>query len=374
MSNRKILSLLTPLVCWVHLGAQSGSDSSRHTLSLLAATDVYYAAFNTDLPASGLAPYNTVGPRDNTFGLNVAQIGLSYTGPNTRANFTYQIGDIPLAAWSPEFPNVQAANAGFRVASDWWVDAGFFSTHIGYESFLPRQKYLSSTAFISFNEPFFQAGLRAAGPLTERLSAQVWLLNGYNTFVETNAAKSVGVRLSYQISETANITYNNLLGGEGPDDGASQFRQTHNLFASNTFADRLTVILNATYVYQTNTGNPASDGASVGGGFLTIDYALTDRFNATVRGEYFTDEAGFISGRVPAVQFNVDDGLTGVDLIALATSLQYRPAANAYVRAETRLTRQGADMRLFTRDGARLDDRVEFLLTAGVSFGREVRW
>ena len=377
MNNARLLWLL---LCALPLlaNAQQLNDTTRHQLSLLATADVYYAAFNTDLPENGLAPFNTVGPRDNTISLNVAQVGLSHTGPKTRANFTYQIGDIPLVAWSPEFPNVQAANAGFLVAGDWWVDAGFFSTHIGYESFLPRQKYLSSAAYISFNEPFYQAGVRASGSFTDKLSAQVWLLNGYNIFVDNNAGKSVGIRLNYQYGERGSLTYNNLLGKEQPDDQATQFRQTHNLFISQKFADRLTVVANVTVAHQTNTGRRAtSEDATMHGAFLTLSYAINERFSLAGRAEYFSDEQGYISGPVPGVGFDPDTDdfpQTGVALAAGSLSAEYRPTPDAYLRAETRFTRQGDDMRLFVDGSTRRDYQTALLLTAGVSFGRDVLW
>ncbi|NJC27996.1 outer membrane beta-barrel protein [Neolewinella antarctica] len=371
--HRFILVFLCLLSCQQFLFTQTDSDTTRHRVTLGGYVDACYASRSTD-DAGALGSFLSAGPRDENFGLNVAQFSINYEGPRVRSEFTMHMGDIPESSWSPVYSQIQRANVGFRLAEKLWVDAGFFATHIGYESIFPRAKYVSSTAYLSWNEPFYQSGVRASYEANERWSFQLWLLNGYNSFVDNNDAKSLGLSSTYSPNDRTSITYNNLFGNEGleGDGRPKQFRAVNNLYWTQAWTDRFRTVINFTTASQSNSelDDPGAAGLMVGA-YLTADYAIGDRWNLTARLETYDDPDGIISGRVAATALAAP---TGLRLSGLTTGVQYRPAPSAYVRAETRFARQHDSVALFQSDGERVDGRVELLLTCGVSFDWDHRW
>jgi len=61
-------------------------------------------------------------------------------------------------------------------------------------------------------------------------------LNGYNTFVDNNNSKSVGLLLSYFMNDNTSITYTNLLGREdGFGSSINQNRFYQNIYLNTSY-------------------------------------------------------------------------------------------------------------------------------------------
>ncbi len=359
--NQFFILPLTILSGFLSSGEATAQEEPQ-TLTISAYTDVYYSYFTNETGANELQPFTTVSPRNKRFGLNVAQIGLGYDSKNVRGNITLHWGDIPKATWSQEFLNVQEANAGIRLAGDFWLDAGFFTTHIGTESFLPKNNFLSSTAVATYNEPFYQAGARLTYEGSEDFYAELWVLNGYNRFLDTNDAKSFGLLFQYNFSPVTSITYTNLLGNETISEADSKrFRSYHNLYLNTSFNNRIFLTVGGDYATQTNSRFPDLLGSAVlYNALATIRYQFTEKFSITGRGEIFKDEYGFITGLVP----NRDNEFEGLDLWGATLGSEYRPAPNAYLRAEARYLNLQENLVLFLGDFSPYQ-RWEFMITMG---------
>jgi hypothetical protein len=335
-----------------------------HTLTFKAYADGYFSAYSNDLPQSEFQPFETAGARDNTIGLNVGQIGLSYEHDRVRANVTFHFGDIPQATWSQDYNEVQEANAGMRLADGLWLDAGFFATHIGTESFLPKNNFLSNTAFKTFNEPFYQAGARLSYDKVKDWYFELWALNGYNLFLDNNDAKSVGALVKYSFNENSSITYTNIYGRESPDDVVlNQYRFYQNIYCNQNWADRWFLVLGFDLGLQTNSEllDP-NDGATMFAALATLRYQISKEWSITGRGEVFNDPDGFIGGTFQ----RLDGSLTGFELIGLSLGTEYRPVEGSYLRGETRYTSAGSDQLIFNQNGRPENTRWEVLFTLGL--------
>ena len=341
---------------------EASAQEKPQTLTISAYTDVYYSYFTNEIGANELQPYTTVSPRSNRFGLNVAQIGFAYDSRNVRGNITLHWGDIPKATWSQEYLNVQEANAGIRLANDLWLDAGFFTTHIGTESFLPKNNFLSSTAVATYNEPFYQAGARLAYEGSERFYAELWALNGYNRFLDTNDAKSFGLLFTYNFSPATSITYTNLFGNETVNEADSKrFRTYHNLYLTTVFGEKVYLTVGGDYGTQTNSRFPdLKETAVIYNALATIRFQFAKKWSVTSRGEIFSDENGFISGLIP----HRENEFHGLELWGVTVGSEYRPAPNAYFRAEARYLQLQEDLVLFMGNYSP-NKRWEFKVTIG---------
>lgn len=351
-------------------------EKTTPTLTLSGYVDTYYAYFTDEVGRNELQLFTTVSPRSQQFGLNVGQFSTAYASEKLRGTFTLSYGDIAIATWSEEFPFIQEANAGIKLAPALWLDAGFFITHIGTESFLPKNNMLSSTAVATYNEPFYQAGARLAYEGVDKLDAQLWVLNGYNYFLDFNDAKSVGLYLSYAFSDQLSLTYTNLFGNEAPDDATfSQFRTYQNLYL-NAQLNKWYLTLGGDVGIQSNTAfrSPLRRGeqaetATMYNALATLRYQFTPQLSITGRGEVFQDEWGFISGTLPTIGAREE----GLQVLGLTLGAEYRPVENAYLRLESRYLNTEDQLQIFSENDRLSDRRWEVLATLGFTFDRVFR-
>jgi len=347
------------------LNILSAQETDTTSLSIHAYADAYYARFSDGRALGALQSYTTVSPRHNQWSLNMAEIGVHYSSPWVRGNVTIHHGDIVAATWSTRFPALQEANVGVLLADDLWLDMGFFHTHIGTESFLPRKNLLSSTAVATFNEPFYQAGAKLSYEGWENWTAELWIVNGYNLFSDVNSAKSIGALISYQINENTSVTYTNLFGRESEDDLLiDQFRSYHNLYLNMDLANGGSLIIGGDYGRQTNTPfDPLSsviEDATMYNALLIYRQPIADKYSATFRAEVFNDPDGFISGVVAAPNFNP----RGLEMIGLTLGVEYKPSADSYLRIESRWIQTPEELEFFNSDPS--NQRLEGMITAGM--------
>ncbi len=344
------------------LSAQS-SDTTSLTISTYV--DAYYARFSDTRTVGALQEVQTVSARDNQFSLNIAQIGLHYENPWLRGNVTIHHGDIALATWSGRFRAVQEANVGLLLAKNLWLDIGLFPTHIGTESFLPKNNLLSSTAVATYNEPFFQAGARLSYGGWENVDLELWVVNGYNLFRDINRSKSFGLLLNFDLSESSSLTYTNLFGNEQPElFPVNLFRTYHNLYYTGSFGSSQLIIGGD---FGTQSNSPISgDGTTMFNALITFRQDLGEQYSATIRGEIFNDPDGFISGL-----YATSAGLIGgLELIGVTLGLEYRPYSNSYLRLETRYIQAADELQIF--ESLTNNGRLEGMITAGFELNHKL--
>lgn len=354
---------ISPLIAQNAATNNSSQEKDTNQIRISTYVDGYLSAFSNDLSQQQFQPFTTVGARDNTFGVNVAQFGIHYTNNSVRGNFIYHDGDIPQATWSSNFNNLQEANMGVKLKKNLWFDMGFFATHIGTESFLPKNNMLSSTAFKTFNEPFYQAGAKLSYQPTDNWYLELWGLNGYNSFTDNNDAKSVGLLVNRDFGKYTSLTYTNLYGRESSDDALrEQYRLYQNLYLNQNWNDKIFLTIGGDLGIQTNSAlSNANEEAYLYAGVLTLRYQLNKEYSLTTRGEVFNDENGFISG----VTVNSRGEIVGIELLGITLGGEYRPKPNAYVRLEGRYAQTENKQALLIENGEMVNDRMEVLFTMG---------
>ena len=338
-------------------------EKDTNQLKISGYVDSYISAFSNDISQQIFQPYTTAGARNNTFGVNVAQIGLHYRSNKVRGNFIYHDGDIPQATWSADFTNLQESNAGFKVAKGLWLDMGFFRTHIGTESFLPKNNMLSQTSFITYNEPFYQAGAKLSYEAKRNWNFELWITNGYNRHVDNNDSKSIGMLVNKKLSERTSLTYTNMFGNESDDTSTvRQFRYYDNIYLNHNWRKKVFFTAGFDYGYQTNSDlNDAVDFAVYYAALLTIRYQFNTKYSITARGEFSNDKNGFINGTYSAINNNVK----GIDLYGFTIGGECKPNDKSYVRLEGRYLSAGENQTIFTENGNITNTRLEVMFTMG---------
>jgi hypothetical protein len=365
LKNRTILIVL--LVVGIS-GTTNAQDTLKmnNQLKISSYVDTYFSALDTKSAQQDFQPFLSTGARDNSFGINIAQAAINYENDFLRSEVIFHMGDIPSATWSNDFPALQAANVGLKLKDNLWLDAGFFSTHLGTESFLPKNNMLSSITVLTFHEPFYQAGAKLSWDATDSWYAELLLLNGYHSFVDNNDAKSIGVLLSKTLSDNTSVTYTNLYGKENDPGTPAQTRFYQNVYLNHQINENISLVAGVDVGVQSNSDlNNADKPAMIYGGLITVRYQFDPKWSITGRGELMKDEDGFISG----VIVDANGRQRGLEIAGFTLGSEYRPNETAYLRTEFRYVKTPYELKVFF-DGAPTNARLEFLVTLGIEIGK----
>lgn len=331
--------------------------NSFHKIELSGYVSTYYADYSDEKQKNGFVQFPTMAARNKQFGLNIAQIGLEYHNQNLRSNITLHYGDIPESNWPKPFTLIQEAHAGVKLIKNLWLDAGFFKSHIGLESIQPRENITSSMSVIDYYEPYFFSGAKLTYQFNSKLSVQINAFNGYNTYVETNKNKALGLSAIYDVNNNISITYNLISCDETPDNIKTKHqRYYHNLYATFKL-NKLSLGVEANYGTQKNSLIiDTNKTASMFSGLIVLKYQLLKKLAPYARGEYFSDKNKILTNGLDLGNYIY--GITG--------GVEIKPYKTVALSAEYRLLQ--CENLLFYRNGSISNQRNEFIFCLDVWF------
>jgi hypothetical protein len=350
------------------MGQQSWAQDKKPTpptITFSGYVDAYYA-FDNDATVlqgqpTGARQFSFLGYVRNQFNLNTAQITGTVAHEDYRAALTVAYGDLRNSAYVPltRYNTLQQANGGFRIVDKLWFDGGFFMTHIGGESLLPKDNWFTLYSFATTNEPFYQAGARLSyeGSL---IQAQIHLLNGYGIFEDNNANKSIGWFFGITPSSQFSALLTGIAGNEQPTGTPEATRIYNDLVLTYQPSDALTVRAEVDYALEEMPTLNRQWGTYLAS-FLALRYAITPSVFASGRFEYVANANG-ANGDVGIIT----SALRGT---GYSVSVEYRPIANSYIRAEVRALTLENKYTLFRDASDRpTSSRLEGVVSLGVWF------
>ncbi len=341
--------------------AQSNDSTSLFTIS--GYVDAYYAYYTDSLGLGDYQKFPSISPRSEQFGLNTAMVSLQYDATKVRGVISIQVGDTPKSAWSPTFNNILEAHAGVRLMKNLWLDAGFFRTHFGTEGLFPKENLVSSISINTFFEPYYEAGVRLNYTPGDKWSISLYGLNGYGLYEDNNSKKSLGMLITRTLGENGSIGYSNYLGDDATG-GRSNFRFEHNLFFNQQLGN-LKMQLGIDYGTQAHSDlQDPSKSATMYSAEAGFKYQLLPSFALAIRGEYFHDPNGFMSGLI----MNTDHEYTGLMSRGLTLGAEIKPTENSYLRIEGRQLQFDDKQEIFYWKGENKSSRLELSANVGVSF------
>ncbi len=320
--------------------------------------DMYYASDNDE--GDYLRQFSAIAPYRDDFKLNYVSLALRYTSENFRGNAVIHFGDVPNVNWPADNRYIQEANIGFMPAKNFWIDAGYFLTHIGGEGVIPKYNYFTSLALCTYFEPFYQSGIRLSFDFSDKISAQLHVINSYNVFSDNHKHKSGGVQVDYKPFDRLEVIYNNLIGKETPrPDNVSRLRFYNNLVLKLTPSKKIAVIVCSDFCTQEKSGIVYPTASSIMySGFASIKYSFVKKFSVSGRGEYYSDKDGILSGT-----YFVNSDTVGLKAYGISLGLEYNPVEFGYIRLETRYLK-AVDAVLSNGK----DNRLEGILSLGAEF------
>ncbi len=309
-------------------------DSAKtYQVNFSAYVEVYYN-YDFNKPADNDRPaFFYSHDRHNEFNLNLGFLKGSYNADKVRANLAIAAGTYMNANYAAEpgvLKNIYEANAGVKISKkkNLWIDAGIFSSHIGFESAVAKDCWVLTRSILADNSPYFESGAK----ITYTSDNNKWivsglLLNGWQRIkrVDGNSLMSYGTRVQYKPNASILLNYSTFIGTDKPD-SVRQWRYFHNVYG----------VFNVTSKFGITAGFDIGSEQKVKGSsamntwytpVLILKYAASPKWSIAARGEYYYDKYGVI----------IASGLpNGFQTTAFSFNLDYAPVKNAFIRLEAR--------------------------------------
>ncbi|HNR07690.1 MAG TPA: porin [Saprospiraceae bacterium] len=278
----------------------TAQEDSAKALSLSGYMETYYS-YDFDHPGTHVRqPFLYNFNRHNEFNLNLGLIKLAYQTTKVRGNLALMAGTYPndnLSAEPGVMKNVFEANAGIKISGskNLWLDAGIFSSHLGFESAIGKDCWNLSRSLLAENSPYYLSGLKVtyiSGDAKWVLSGLV--VNGWQRIyrVDGNNTPAFGHQLSFKPSPAITLNSSSFIGSDKPDQ-VRQLRFFHNFYGIFQVNDRM--------AFTTGFDFGAEESAIGNGEYntwyapvLLLKWSPGPKWNLAARLEYYSDANGVI--------------------------------------------------------------------------------
>ena len=264
-----------------------------------------------DQPTDGFGTLlNLIAGRDSN--------GTAPYGFNPQSEFDSQTFSVD---WTQAFIQYAKGPATIMV--------GRFLTLVGEEAINPTLDTNFSRSVLFYNTPDTHTGIRAVFTVTDKITLTTGVNDGWDNIRDWSRRKTIELGFAYNVNSCFSFSIQGLNGQERAtprtDTGPLGLRTLIDVIATINATPKLTLIANYDHGYQSNaalpngTFNPAHwQGIS---GY--INYAFTDMWHSSLRGDLFEDSDGYRTG-------------VSQNWRALTLTVGCTPIKNLEVRVETR--------------------------------------
>lgn len=269
--------------------------------------------------------------RHNEVNLNLGFIKANYDSGKIRANVALMAGtytNANLAAEPGVLKQIFEANAGIKLSekANLWLDAGVFSSHIGFESAISKDCWVLTRNISSENTPYYEAGAKITYATADgQLTASLLYLNGWQRMQrqEGNGKPAGGLQLTYKPSGKITLNYSNYVGTEGVN-AVRVNRIYHNFYAIAQLTDQFGLTAGFDYGTQQKVKGQSAKNEVISP-VLIAQYKLASKWTVAGRAEYYNDKDGvLIATGTP----------NGFKTMGYSLNLDYAPISNAVLRLE----------------------------------------
>ncbi len=325
------------LLATVAFAADSTSTSTQSKIFWSGFVDVYYSK-NFNSPSNQLNQLRNFDIYENQFGLNLAKLTVQEQAQPVgfRVDIGFGTGnDVvqgllnPLTgATTPSSSTLNLVEQAYLTAvvpigSGLTVDVGKFATMMGYEVIESNGNWnYSRSLMFAWAIPYYHMGMRLTFPLSGNFTVALHIVNSWNTVVDNNKSKSVGLGLNYSPTSATTITLNGMSGFEQPTGVPYGKKDVAELIVTQQAGDNLSFALDATY------------GRERVAGFLDMwkgiaiyaKYNCGSKSDIALRGEIYYDPDGYTTtATFPKATFK-----------EVTATYEYRPWDPIILRLEAR--------------------------------------
>ena len=233
---------------------------------------------------------------------------------------------------------------------------GKFVTMHGAEVIEAKDNFNYSRGLLfNFAIPFTHTGLMVGYPLSDKISVNFFVVNGWDNFSkDTGSSKTLCLSVSYTPVEQFSLVENLMNGREVVVSGEDV---RTNRFLSDTVitvkpVKNLTFVVNPDYATQSGAAADGSDAKWWGvAGYLKYDFS--NLFSSAIRAEYFDDMDGFRTGTPQKAK-------------EITLTPEFRVAKNLIVRPEYR--HDWSDKNVFDSHDTTTDKKSQDTIALGVMY------
>jgi len=183
----------------------------ENKVKLQGLVDTYYA-YNFNRPPEGasfLPGTGTSAKRHNEFSLNLASIDLALDPNPVGVRLILAAGSGADVVHSAEpsgdgigrevWRHIQQASIAYKtgLGRGLLLEAGIFPCHAGFESFPSKDNWNYTRSWLGEFSPYYVSGIKGSYSFDDHWSAQLHVLNGWQTIGETNHSKTLGTQLAW---------------------------------------------------------------------------------------------------------------------------------------------------------------------------------
>lgn len=355
---KKILTLIA--VCGAALNTYAQEESKIKVTGYL---ETYYS-YDFNKPLDHNRPgFIYSHNRHNELNLNLGFIKGSYDDGTIRANVALMAGSYANANLSAEpgvFKNVYEANAGIKLtkSANLWLDAGIFSSHIGFESAISKDCWVLTRNISSENTPYYESGAKVTYVTEDgKFTAVALYLNGWQRIKrqDGNNKPAGGLQLSWKPTDKITVNYSNFLGTEGADSvGVRRFY--HNVYGIFQLTDHVGVTLGVDYGTQ-QKAKGSSAKSEIFSPVAIAQYKFNSKWAVAGRVEHYQDKNGVFIATGTANGFKT----TGYSM-----NVDYSPVRNAVLRVEGKV--YDSKDKVFVRNQNPVNNNAAITASIAVSF------
>ncbi|MCU0401545.1 MAG: porin [Algoriphagus sp.] len=310
------------------------TSSGEHlgNLSIGAYIDAYFG-YDFSRPESGEIPYFVSSNRHNEANINLAFLDVRYASDRVRGRFVPGFGTYMNANYANEkgsLKNLVEASVGYRISKskDIWVDFGILGSPYTNESAVSRDHLMYTRSFAPEYVPYYLSGLKVSMPISEKLTAYLYLLNGWQQIQDQNKGKAIGTQLEYRPDSKNLINWNTYFGDERssnrPNDRLRAFSDLYWIHDSGKW-DFTSCLYGG---FQNNLIDRFSKQVFWWQANFIARYTFTEKFSLSGRMEYFSDPN--------SMQITTERLKPGFSAFSHGLCLNFSPTANLLLRLESR--------------------------------------
>ena len=327
----------------------SYAQEEKKTLTLSAYTEVYYL-YNFNKPINNTQPaflYNF--NRNNEVNLNLGFVKAGYNTEKVRTNLALMTGTYTqanLVAEPEVLRHIFEANIGVKLSakSNFWLDAGIFPSHIGFESAIGKDNYNLTRSILAENSPYYEAGVKLGyTSKNEKWFLSALILNGWQRIKrpDGNTTPALGTQVTYKPSESVTLNSSTFIGNDKPD-SLRQFRYFHNYYGIFQLDKKLSVITGFDIGLEQKSKGSSQMNAWYSP-VLIVKYNASDKVSLSARSEFYSDKKGVIISAITPDGFKTLGFSANVDY-AIYKEVLWRIEARALKSKQSLFERRNGTM------------------------------
>ncbi len=276
--------------------AVAQTDSATTPLKISGYIEAYYS-YDFSKPGNHLkSNFIYSHNRHNEVNINLGFIKAAYEKSNIRANLALMTGtyaNANLAAESGVIKNIYEANVGVKISKqkNVWLDAGVFSSHIGFESAVSKDCWNLTRSILAENSPYYESGVKISYATDNgKWFLSGLILNGWQRIqrVDGNNTPAFGHQITFKPTDKITLNSSSFIGSDTPDSNRLM-RLFHNFYGQFQVQEKLGIIIGFDMGAQQKSKG-RSDYNTWYSPVIIAKFMPSEKISWSLRGEYYADK------------------------------------------------------------------------------------